>query len=365
MIKKNTGFKLAVISLKGESSNKIVEEAKKYFDEVDHLNIKKIEVNAEKELNVLYEGQQIKKYDCVYIRGSFRYSLLQRSISGALQGKCYMPIEPKAFTLAHNKFLTLLELQKKKVLIPKSSLAATDEEAKKTLKTLKFPIIIKTPTGSQGKGVMFAESESSAKSMIDALGTFKQPYILQEYIETDATDIRAIVLGDKVVASMKRKGASEDARSNISIGGKGIPYELDFDTEQTALRAAKAIGAEVCAIDILESGKSYVLEVNLSPGLKISKIINKNIADILAKFLYEKTKQFKTTKDSLHYNRTMEDIEKISQDKNTKGIITTPNIKLGIIKLPRIATTLSGFNIDDEIVIKAKKGKITIEKYKL
>lgn len=358
-------MKLAIISLFGPSSNKIAEQAEQFFDEVDHLNLKKMEVHAEKDLKVLYQGKPIKDYDCVYIRGSFRYALLQRSIARALYQKCYQPMHPRAFTIAHNKFLTMLEMQKKQVPIPKTCFAATDEEAKKSLKNLKFPIIIKTPSGTQGKGVMFADSESSAKSLIDALGSFKQAYILQEYIETDSVDIRAIVLKDKIVASMKRKGSIDEARANIHAGGQGLPYELDMEAEQIAIRAAKAVGAEICAVDLLESGKPYVLEVNLSPGLKISDIIKKNIAKEIAKFLAEQTKEFLKTKQSTDYKKIIKDLETESKNGNAKEMITTLDIKAGIIKLPRITTKISGFDIDEDVVIKAQKDKIIIKKHKI
>lgn len=356
-------MKFALISLQGPSSKKIVEEAKKYFEEVDHLNLKKIEVHAEKELSVLHEGKPIKDYDCVYIRGSFKYALLQRSIAGALNGKCYMPMQPRAFTLGHNKFLTTLEMKKKKVPIPKSILTATDSGAKKALKNLKFPIIIKTPSGTQGKGVMFADSESAAKSMIDTLGSVKQAYILQEYIDTDSTDIRAIVLGNKVIASMKRKASLDDARANIHAGGKGFPYELDFDAEQVSVRAARAIGADVCAIDILESGKPYVIEANLSPGLKISEIVKKNLADEIAKYLAEKTKEFLKSKKHSETKKMIKDIE-IGSEKG-KSFLTTLDIKAGIIKLPKIVTKLSELNIDDEVEIITQKDKISIKKHSI
>lgn len=356
-------MKLAIISLFGPSSNDIAEKTKKYFSEVNHLNLRKMEVHAEKDLKVLYQGKLIKDYDCVYIRGSYKYANLQRSIARAIYQKCYQPMHPKAFTLAHNKFLTILEMQKKQVPIPKTCLAASEQEAKKSLKNLKFPIIIKTPAGTQGRGVMFADSESAAKSLIDALETFKQPYILQEYIETNATDVRAIVLKDKVIASMKRKGNIDEARANIHAGGKGQPYELDIDTEKIAIRAAKAIGSEVCAVDILESGKPYVIEVNLSPGLQISDIVKKDVADEIAKFLAQQTREFLKARKSTDYKKIITDIEAESKNANTKKIITNLDIKAGIIKLPRITTKISGFDIDDEVTITAKKDKIIIKKH--
>ena len=86
---------------------------------------------------------------------------------------------------------------------------------------MKYPIVLKFPHGTQGKGVMFAESFAAASSMLDALIALKQPFLIQEYIETGGVDVRAFVVGDKVVASMKRKAVRGEMRANIHAGGTG------------------------------------------------------------------------------------------------------------------------------------------------
>lgn len=343
-------MKLAIISLNGKSSRAILEECKQLFQTADAINIKKIEVHStNKGLEVIYEGKSLPNYDCIYIRGSHKYSLLQRSITRALQQKSFMPTLPKAFTFGHNKFLTTIELQRKQVPIPRTYFAATDETAKKLLDKINYPIIIKIPSGTQGKGVMVAESPESARPIIDILSVFKQPYIIQEYVETNATDIRAIVAGNKVIVAMKRKASRQEIRANIHVGGTGQPYELDHDTEQIAINAAKAIGAKICAVDLLNGGNPVVIEVNLSPGLQISQITGKNIAKLIASYLFEKTKKFKENKNI----------------SNSKQLITNLDIKAGIIKLPKVITALSELTTDDEVTIKVDKNKITINKHKI
>ncbi len=362
-------MKLAIISLGGESAKNILKEAKTYFKKTDLLNLKETEVHVDsKKIQVLYKEKPIEDYDCIYIRGSYKYSLLQRSLTRALHHKTYMPINPAAFTIGHNKFLTLLELQKNKIPLPKTYLAATTKAAKKLLEKIHYPIIMKIPEGTHGKGVMFADSESSARSMIDTLEIFKQPYILQEYVETGATDIRTIVAGDKVIACMKRKAPLTEMRANIHAGGKGQPYELDYDTEQIAIKAAHAIGAEICAIDILETGKkSMVIEINLSPGLKgITSVTKKNIAKDIAKFLAKETKQFIASAQKTGYSKIMQELELESKNnKETKEILTSLNVKEGIIKLPKIISKISKLKSDDEVIIKIDKGKIEIKKHEI
>ncbi|MFH1637631.1 MAG: RimK family alpha-L-glutamate ligase [Candidatus Woesearchaeota archaeon] len=359
-------MKLAVISLGGKTSLEIIEKAKGLFDAVDNLDLKRIEIKSNsKEQMVCYNGEALKKYDCICIRGSFRYSMLQSAISEIMKGKCYMPLSPEAFSICHNKFSSILVLQKAGVPIPETYYAPSIGIAKKVLEKVQFPIIIKIPHGTQGKGVMFADSLPSAKSVIDALEAFEQPYIIQEYIETGATDIRAIVVGDKVVAAMRRKGSPQEIRANIHMGGVGAPYELDPDTEAMAVKAAEAVGAGICGVDILEgmSGKkNVVLELNASPGLGgITAATKKDIAGDIVRFLYAKSKSFTSDRSDDDYNSIL---ESISPEKVPNGkIITNLNVKLGMIKLPPVVTKLSAFKAGDEVMVEARKGLIEVKKH--
>lgn len=356
-------MKLGVVSLTGRSSTRIAEEGKKFFDESGVLDLRKLEVQAEDNgLSVLYDKKELKDYDCLYLRGSYKYVLLQRSIARAFYQDIYMPLKPNAFELGHNKFLTLLELQKNGIRIPKSYFAANSKTAKKILDDVKYPVIIKIPYGTQGKGVMFADSRSSASSMLDALEVFKQPYIIQEYIETDATDIRAIVIGSKVVA-MRRKATLDELRANIHIGGIGIPIELEPDLEQLAIKCAKVIGAEICAVDILEGAKPAVIEVNLSPGLDgITKATKRNVANMIAKYLYERTVEFKASKGDIEVKKEM---EAIRRNQKAKEVMTSLDIKNGMIRLPKFVTDISEFGVDDDILITVGKKKIEIKEVKI
>ncbi|MBS3156814.1 RimK family alpha-L-glutamate ligase [Candidatus Woesearchaeota archaeon] len=351
-------MRLALISLGGAGSKMISEEARKLFDEVEEIDIRKIEIRVENnDVGVLYNENPLPKFDCVYIRGSFRYALLQRAISFALKDECYVPIAPSAYTIAHDKFLTMIELSKLKVSVPRTYFAATTKQAKRMLEEVNYPVILKIPSGTQGKGVMSADSVSSAKSMLDTLEVFNQPYLIQEFIDTDATDIRAIVAGDEVIACMKRKGKAGEMRSNIHQGGIGIPFEMDYDTERLAIRAAKAVKADICGVDLLEGiNKSMVIEVNLSPGLKgITAATKDNVAGKIAKFLFDEARKFKS--DSLEAKNLVKD-DKIQADKE---LIVNLDIKAGRIRLPGEITKITRFNSDDEVVLVADKGKLEIK----
>jgi RimK family alpha-L-glutamate ligase len=353
-------MKLCVISLGGESSKNIATESKKFFGEVVEVNLKHIELCLDdKNLKIKDGIKDFEDFDCIYIRGSYKYALLQRSLTRALYKKVYMPIKPNAFTIGHNKLLCSLELQQKGVSIPTSHFVANSKQAKSLLGELHYPVIIKIPEGTQGKGVMFADSESSAKSMIDALDVFNQPYIIQEYIETGETkseDLRVLVANKKVIGAMKRVSTKEDVRANIHADGKGTKVNLDANLEKMAIKAANAIGADIAAVDMLKGRKSSVIEVNLSPGLKgITEFTGKNLAKEIAKSLYEKTKEFKKNQ-----NKDKMNINELVQKNNFDEHYIEAHLEKGSLHIPKFLTKGSGFSNGEDLIIKIKRGEIRI-----
>lgn len=360
-------MKVALISLGSKSSSMTLEAMKKYFDVVDNINIKNMEVSlGSKGLSILYENKQLPKYDCIYAKGSFRYAPLLRSITTAFYGSTYMPIKPNTFTIAHDKLLTHLALQYYKIPMPNTYVVSLRSAAKKILEQVKYPIILKFPHGTQGKGVMFADSFAAASSMLDAIETLKQPFLIQEYIETEGSDIRAIVIGDNVVAAMRRTAAGEEKRANIHAGGKGEPIVLDAYTKKIAVNTAKSIGAEICGVDILETAKGpAVIEANISPGLQgITSVTKIDVADKIAKYLYEKTKEFSERGKTTETSKMFADLGVSGAGKNEEQqIVTNLDFRSERILLPKIITDLAKFDEKDEVVIKAEKGKISLEKY--
>ena len=141
MVKQEKQFSAAVISLGSVSSKWTVEEMKKYFETVDHLNIKQIEVNLGDKDQVLYNGEPMKKYDCIYAKGSFRYNNLLRAITSVLGKDTFLPLSSSAFTVGHDKVLTHLDLERHNIPTPKTYITATPEAAKKTLEKINYPII--------------------------------------------------------------------------------------------------------------------------------------------------------------------------------------------------------------------------------
>lgn len=357
-------MKAAVISLGSTSSLWTIESLKKYFDVVDKIDIRNIEVNlAQKESVVLYQGKKLEHYDCIYAKGSFRYNPLLRALTTILCKDSYMPITPSAFTIGHDKLLTQLILITSDIPMPKTYIAATPASAKLILEKINFPLIMKFPEGTQGKGVMFADSFASANSMLDALSALKQPFIIQEYIDTGGADIRAFVIGDKVIAAMRRQAIENEKRANIHAGGKGTPLELDDNIKKIAIKTAHTIGADICAVDILEGPKGpLVIEVNLSPGLQgIMATTKIDIADQIAKFLHEKTQEF-CGRDKTEGTKKILDNVGIKGTDTAQHIVTNLDFRSGRMLLPQLVTKISGFEEEEEVIVESKKGKIYISK---
>lgn len=350
-------MKAALISMGSISSKWTLDAMKKYFKTADSIDIKTLEVSIGRGGDILYEGKPLKEYDCIYAKGSHRYANLLRSITTILCPNSYLPIRASAFSTGHDKLLTHIKLMSANIPMPKTYLASTAEAAKKVLKEIHYPIVLKLPAGTHGKGVMLADSEESASTMIDTLLLLKQPFLLQEYVETGGVDIRAFVVGDKVVAAMKRKAVTGEKRANIHAGAKGEAITLDQKTKKIAIQTAKAAGCEICAVDILESARGpMVIEFNLSPGLQgITKATKVDVADKIAKYLFEQTKKRKEAGKEEKEKKTMAEI------LPEQEILSKLDFRGERILLPEFVSKLTHFKEGKDVIIKANQGKLFVE----
>lgn len=151
------------------------------------------------------------------------------------------------------------------------------------------PIIIKLASGTHGNGVVLAETKKAAKSVLQAFYVMDDDgtnIMMQEFVEeTAGTDIRVVVVGGKVVASMKRQSLDDDFRSNIHQGGEGTVVKLTDEERKTAQKAAKAMGLSICGVDMMRSKRGpLVLEVNSSPGFAIEKVTGRNVAEKIIEY---------------------------------------------------------------------------------
>ncbi len=362
-------MKAAIISLGSTSSKWTLEEMQRVFDEVDALDLNKFEISiGDRGSGVHYNGEKLEKdYDCIYLKGSFRYTVPMQILSQSFtdKGACFMPTSPRAFSIAQNKVLTAIALEQAKVPIPKTYITSTVDEAKKVMREMHFPIIMKFPSGTQGKGVMVSDSYASACSMLDALDALNQFILIQEYLETGGKDIRAFVVGDRVVACMERQSAEGDIRANIHAGGEGKAYDLDGAGERIAIEAAKAIGAQIAGVDLLRTSRGYaVLEVNLSPGLQgITAATKVNVAEKIAKFLRKKTEETIQARQKKDSRDIFQHAGIGHTEKQHHEMITTADLRGNKLLLPEIVTKLAKLSAAHDIVIRIEEGKITIEKF--
>ena len=155
------------------------------------------------------------------------------------------------------------------------------------------PLVIKLLEGTQGKGVVLAETQQAAESVIDAFRDLDEYFLVQEFIkEADGADLRCFVVGGKIVASMMRKAKAGDFRSNLHRGGTAIAVKLTPEERKSATRAADAVGLSVAGVDVLRSKHGpLVIEVNSSPGLEgIEKSTGKDVAAIIIEFVEKNQK---------------------------------------------------------------------------
>ena len=294
-------MKIGIISLGGKSSRLIAKECSKYFDSVEELDLRKFDVRLiNDDTKVKYDGNDLVGFECFYIRGSHRYAFLQGAIARQFVRDVYMPISPEAFSVGHDKFLTSLLLKEQGVCVPKTYYAANSVTAKGIIdNVVSYPIILKAQSGTHGKGVMIAENAQTAKGILDILETFKQPFIIQEFVKTEKTsDIRVVISGKKVIASYLRVASEGEFRSNVHAGGTREGHELTREQERLALRSAKTLGVDICGVDILNSKNPSVIEINLSPSFhSVHEVTGVNAVWEVAKELYNQTIKFHEKRD--------------------------------------------------------------------
>jgi ribosomal protein S6--L-glutamate ligase len=159
------------------------------------------------------------------------------------------------------------------------------------------PLVVKLLQGTQGIGVVLAETQKAAESVIESFLGLKASVLVQEFIqESRGSDIRCFVIGEKVVAAMMRQAKEGEFRSNIHRGGSAKLIKITPVERETAVRAARTMGLNVCGVDILRSNHGpVVMEVNSSPGLKgIEEATGKDIAGMMIKFIESNAKEGKT-----------------------------------------------------------------------
>lgn len=268
------------------STKRLAEEAKARGHEVRVIKYRDCYASIEKSSPaVYYKGEELQGIDAIIPRiatSMTRYgSAIVRQFE--MQG-VYTLTSSISITRSRDKLRSMQVLARAGVGIPKTVVSRNTADIDDLLEQIGgTPVIIKLARGTHGNGVVLAETKKAAKSVLQAFYLTNDDgtnILLQEFVKESAgTDIRAFVVGGKVVASMKRQSLDDDFRSNLHQGGEGVAVKLTDEERKTVLKAAKALGMSICGVDLMRSERGpLILEVNASPGFGIEKVTKRNVA---------------------------------------------------------------------------------------
>lgn len=284
-------MKIGIITrIPGYTVRRLREEAEKRGHEAITIKYPEcfVEIQQDKP-DVHYRGEVLSGIDAVIPRimpGMTNYGaaiIRQFEMAGV-----YTPAKSIAISRSRDKLRSLQLLSKAGVGIPRTIFSRETDEVDELLDRIDLPVIIKLASGTQGNGVVLAETRKVAKSVIQAFYVNDTSFLIQEFIKESAgTDIRAFVVGNKVVASMQRQSLDDDFRSNIHQGGSGTVIKLTDQEKKVAIKAAKAMGLPICGVDLMRSARGpMVLEVNSSPGLEgIEAVTGRNVAEKIIEYI--------------------------------------------------------------------------------
>lgn len=277
------------------STKRLKEEAVARGHEVRVINYAKCYVTVESGNPVIrYEGEEISDVDVVIPRIAASLTKYGTSIVRQFEMRgVFTTASSIAIVRSRDKLRSTQLLARAGVGIPKTVFARETADLDDVIQLAGgAPLIIKVARGTHGNGVVLAETNKAAKAVMQAFYVEGVSFLVQEYVaESAGTDIRAIVVGGKVVASMKRQSLNDDFRSNLHQGGEGTPVKLTDEERKTAQKAAKAMGLPICGVDMMRSDRGpLVLEVNSSPGFGIEKVTGRNVASTIIDYIEQNAK---------------------------------------------------------------------------
>jgi ribosomal protein S6--L-glutamate ligase len=241
--------------------------------------------------SIIYKGEKLHEIDAIIPRIGASVTFYGTAVvrQFELMG-VFSAIESQAIVRSRDKLRSLQILSREGLGMPKTAFTNFSKGGEKQLVEMVggAPLIIKLLEGTQGLGVVLAETRKAGQSVIEAFHGLKARIIVQEFIkEAKGADIRAFIVNNKVVGAMKRQGAEGEFRSNLHRGGKAEVIKLSRDERMAALNAAKALGLSIAGVDMLQSSRGpLILEVNSSPGLEgIEKATGVNIAGKIVEFI--------------------------------------------------------------------------------
>ena len=282
------------------SHRRLVEAAEARGHDIEIVNTLRCYMNVTSHRpEVRYQGRKMTGYDAVIPRIGASITFYGLAVLRQFEMMGVYPLnESVAIGRSRDKLRSLQLLARKGIGLPVTGFAHSTSNTQDLIDIVGgTPLVLKLLEGTHGNGVVLAESHQVATSMIDSFRGLKAHFLVQEFIkEAGGADIRCLVIGDKVVASMKRQGKEGEFRSNIHQGGSASVIRITPEERVTAVRAARIMGLNVAGVDLLRSNHGpVVMEVNSTPGLEgIEKATGKDIADLIIAFIEKHAKPHKT-----------------------------------------------------------------------
>ena len=268
-------MKLGILSTspKNYSTSRLREAAQQRGHSVKVLNTLRFSIELEEgEPNLHFRSKPLSDYDAILPRIGASITYFGTAVVRQFeQMDVYTPNTAAGITNSRDKLRSLQILSRHDIGIPHTTFVRDRADVLPAIERIGgAPVIIKILEGTQGVGVILAETTKVAEAIIETLQTAKQNVLIQQFIkESKGTDVRAFVVGDNVVAAMRRRAVGDEFRSNVHRGGTTEAIKLDEHTSQIAVRAAQIMGLRVAGVDILESDNGpLIMEVNSSPGLE-------------------------------------------------------------------------------------------------
>ena len=295
-------MKIGILSTNANlySTRRLVEAAKARDHQVQVINHKRCYMNiTSHNPSVHYKGKAIEGMDAVIPRIGASVSFYGTAVLRQFEMMGVYPLnESVAIGRSRDKLRSLQLLSRRGVGLPVTGFANSPDDTQDLLAIAGgAPVVIKLLEGTQGVGVVLAETPKAAESVVEAFRGLGANFMVQEFIkEAAGADIRCFVIGDKVVASMKRQGREGEFRSNLHRGGSASLIRITPEERSTAVRSARVMGLNVAGVDLLRSNHGpVVMEVNSSPGLEgIEKATQKDIASMIIEFIEKNAKKGRT-----------------------------------------------------------------------
>ena len=282
------------------SHRRLVEAAEQRGYQLDIIKTLRCYMNiASRRPAIYYNGEQLPAYDAVIPRIGASVTFYGLAILRQFEMMGVFPLnESVAIGRSRDKLRSMQILAREGIGLPVTTFAHDPKQTEEVLALAGgAPLVVKLLEGTQGIGVVLADTDRSAKSVIEAFRGANVNILVQEFIkEAGGSDIRALVVGGRVVAAMQRTGAEGEFRSNLHRGGSAKQIKISPEERATAVRAAKAMGLNVCGVDMLRANHGpVVMEVNSSPGIEgVEAATGIDIAGTIIDFLAKEAKPGRT-----------------------------------------------------------------------